>query len=228
MTNLKTDLNLNWDWHSHLSVLKFFLHEYEIGLTVEHGTGLHSTPIIKKYSKEYCGLEENEMFMVEMILKGTYNGEDVHKLDTPEGIELFTKYSDFTEDQKKQLDEIYESTYEIIDLVYGDVKGLRLLFIDGYAGTRTTFFEKMHEMFDIIIIHDTEPGSYKDEYQYTFKQDKYKKLYDIFSVTTPVPYTSFLIKKSIPIQLDVLREYMDDYCDLLEWEHDKMQIISEL
>ena len=219
------DMNFNWDWHSHLSVLKFFVNEYEICDCVEHGTGIHSTPLLKSGCENYYGLEENEMFMQEMIDTGVYLESDVELLNTPDGVEIFTRYSDFTDHQQFELNQIYSKKRTDIGYDMTACGGFKLLFVDGYAGTRNAFFEKVYDLFDIIILHDTEPGSYETEYQYTFKSEKYKELFNIYSVTTPVPYTSFMVRKNIPINTDVLRRYMDEYCDMLEWEHEKMDIL---
>jgi len=218
-------MNLNWDWASHLPVLKFFVNEYDIAFAVEHGTGIHSTPILLQTTRNYIGYEENETFQNEMIADGLYSDHDVLKLEVPEGVEMATRYSDYTDKQKKELEKYYNHIRSELNWSFGDIHGFRLLFIDGFLGTRNSFFNKMYDLFDIIIIHDTEPGSYENEYQYTFKSDKFKELFNIYSVTTPVPYTSLMIRKYLPIDFDILRKYMNEYCDMLEWEHDQMDIL---
>lgn len=219
------DINMNWDWSSHLPVLKYFINEYQICECVEHGTGLHSTPLLKSGCEKYYGLEENEAFYHEMINGNVYTESDVELLKVPDGIEIFTKYSDFSIEQQVELSDIYKKKRSEIGYDLSACGGFKLLFIDGFAGTRNAFFENVYDLFDIIILHDTEPGSYENEYQYTFKSDKYKDLFNIFSVTTPVPYTSFLVRKNIPVNEELLRMYMDDYCNMLGWEHDKMEIL---
>lgn len=217
------EYNKGWDWQSHESVIKFFTEVYDIEYIVEQGTGLHSTPILKRGCKSYYGFEEDGEFRRKMIDEGVYDMEDVIHLPLPDGVTIFTKYNELTDEQKQQIETDYiDIRYSVLE-GFGD-DGYRLLFIDGFSCSRNVCLNMLYDKFDFIIIHDTEPND-ANQYEYEFS-DSLKETYNYYQVTTPVPYTGILVKKGIDIDLNLLREYMNDYCDTLGWDFDQMQILT--
>lgn len=217
------DINTHWDWFSHLPVLKYFIEKHDIELAIEQGSGMYSTPLLKK-AKIYKGYEESPEFRNKMIADGIYADIDVELIPMPSTIKLFTKFSELGDLERQILINNYENLYHNIAHNYSQVEGLKLLFIDGFSCSRQIALDSLKVFFDIIVIHDTDTNSY-DHYEYNFKDDHYVDTnYDVMTVTTPGPYTTFMVRNGTKVDIEKLRLYMDEFCDLMGLEHDKMEI----
>lgn len=222
------ELNSDWAWGSHLPILKYFTREYDIDIIMEHGSGIHSTPILASGCKQYYGFEENEDFYDQMIAEKVYTSNQVSLFRLPENIDISTIQQNVDMDDYLQMDnDILSLAKEfVIENRIFKADGLKLLFVDGYTCSRNLWIKHFKEYFDIIIIHDTEPNSY-NHYQYTFKDGEYVKEFKIYTVTSPTPYTSILIRKDIGINFDRLRLYLDEYCESQGWDYSEIDIIIE-
>jgi len=218
------EINDSWDWHSHLSVLNFFVNEYDIAYCVEHGTGIHSTPLLIRGSRNYAGYEEAPEWRLKMIEEGIYPEQSVSDLETPTGMTIFERYSDLSDGDKIKMASIYADLFIEVQTKMLNENGFKLLFVDGFTASRNVCINALYPLFDIIVIHDTEPGSEKKQYEYNFC-DEINENFTYLKVTTPVPYTGVLVRNNITVDFDKLRTYMDEYCDMLGWDYNKMDIL---
>ena len=214
-----THLNYGWDWTTHLPVIKFLVEEYEIEYTLEHGSGIHSTPVLKAGSKKYLGLEEDHDFRNAMIADGVYKATDVDVLKTCSGLQIHQIYSELSGAQKHELDNIYSKLHNRTHRV----DGFSLLFVDGFTATRNVCINKLFDLFDFIVYHDTEPAS-KDHYGYDFCTPILEQFKN-YIITTPFSHTGLLVRKEYEINLYDFRKYINQYCIEMELDEDEMDIL---
>lgn len=222
------ELNTEWAWGSHLPILKYFTREYDIDIIMEHGSGIYSTPTLITGCKQYYGFEENEEFYNQMIAENIYTKDKVSLFRLPERIDISTIQ------KTADIDDYFQMDSDILSLAkrfaiennISQNNELKLLFVDGYTCSRNLWIKHFKEYFDIIIIHDTEPNSY-NHYEYSFKNGVCTKEFNIYTVTSPTPYTSILIRKDIGMNFDRLRLYLDEYCESQLWDYDEIDIIKE-
>ncbi len=218
------ELIKGWDWSTHTSAIKYVLDKYEIGKIVEHGSGVHSTPLFVESGINYQGYEEDALFRLQMIEEGVYNDTQVELMPMPNDVNIMQMFSELTDTQIEQIIFEYDKLYYQMQGEFLYIDKLKLLFVDGYTATRNLCINMWNTLFDIVIVHDTEPNSW-EHYQYNFRNEYFKEHFNIISITTPVPYTSILIRKELDIDYDLIRKYMNEYCDLQGWSYDKMDII---
>lgn len=218
------ELMEGWSWGSHTPVIKYVLAKYDIGKIVEQGTGVHSTPLFLESGIKYQGYEEDALFRLQMIEEGVYSGEQVSLLTLPNGVNIMQMFSELSDTQVEQIIFEYDKVYYEMQQEFKQIGGLKLLFVDGYTATRNLCINMLNTLFDIVIVHDTEPNSW-EHYQYNFRNEYFKEHFNIISVTTPVPYTTMLIRKGLDIDYDLIRKYMNEYCDMNGWTYDQMDII---
>jgi hypothetical protein len=222
------ELNTGIDWASHDAIIKFFTGEYLISMTLEHGTGMHSTPRLIHGSEHYIGYEENRDFMQQMIDDGIYTESDVHYLELPESVGLATKFSELNDTDKRTIINTYKLINDMVgDLeLYKNAEGYNLLFVDGFTATRNVAINYLYHYFDIILYHDCEPLNGKESYEYDFEKEIVDR-FDHYVVEMPFPHTGILIRKGISFDTDVLKEYLNDYCDTLGWDYEDVNIIKQ-
>ena len=218
------ELMKNWDWSTHTPAIKYVLDKYDIGMILEHGSGVHSTPLFIESGINYQGYEEDALFRLQMIEEGVYNDTQVEVMPMPKDVNIMQMFSELTDTQIEEIIFEYDKLYYEMQGEFLYIDKLKLLFVDGYTATRNLCINMWNTLFDIVIVHDTEPNSW-EHYQYNFRNEYFKEHFNVISITTPVPYTSILIRKELDIDYDLIRKYMNEYCDLNGWSYDKMDII---
>ena len=208
MTN---ELKTTYDWYTHTPILQYFINEFAIEYSVEHGTGRYSTPIMIK-AKQYQGFEESDEFRQQMIDEGVYTAENVSILDVPLDVDIATRFIDLTDAQTGDLAQIYYNMYFGLKNELDGLEGLKMLFVDGYTCSRFTAINSLYDLFDIIVYHDCEPNSF-EHYGYANILPIVKELYNGYKLATPTSYTGFFVKKGIGVDFTRLREYIDVFCE---------------
>lgn len=217
------EIKYNWEYSSHSPILKYFVNELPIAIAVEHGIGLYSTPFLK-FAENYKGFEESDDFRNYMVAQGVCTDNNVRKLQVPQGVELFTTYDALSDEQRYELSTIYYYVRGTLETELSRLKGLKLLLVDGYACSRRMWLGAIAKMFDIVIIHDTEEGSY-EYYNYDFKENERFDLWMRYTAITPVTHTTILARPAVDINLLKMKEYLNDYADFVGLQHSDMDII---
>jgi len=201
--NIITD----YEWRTHLPLLRYFIGEYSIKRIVEHGIGLHSTELFLSSSNGkdivYHAYEEN-VEMIDFISKRfNVSSNTISKLEIPaSNITSITKHRELSPSSKELLGKIHDELRNNIGLF----DGLSLLLVDGYTCSRTSVINKLYDLFDIIIYHDAEPDA-TSWYEYYFEKGLLEN-YDHYKLTTFFPWTGFFLKKDFPLKIGILNNYI--------------------
>ncbi len=182
------------------------------------------SPVASQYSSMYrlsISSLKSIPFLQEMILYGIVTLSSIKLMPKIRTMNPGTRHHDLHTDQKEELWEIYNDFRSVLN-----TKGkFALLFVDGFTASRNLCINMWYDKFDIVVYHDCEPNSV-DFYEYKFKKELTDN-YDHYKVTTPVSWTGFFVKKGILVDADVLRRYIDEYCDATGLQRTDMDIIKQ-
>ena len=184
------NISSNWDWKTHQPLIRTILKNYNPEYILEIGVGNFSTPLfIEEYKpKNYCGIENDFAWFSSFKEKYPNNIFLFHEI---KNTNLATKVFELNDDQKLSIVDYYK---KLRSSITANTDNTKLLFVDNFSCARTFAVNNLFDLFDIVIIHDTEPAAYP-WYSYYFDNtllDQYKKI----DYQTPISWATAFIKKS--------------------------------
>lgn len=222
---MNNELRTTYDWYTHLPIIQYFIDNFDIEYAVEHGSGTFSTPILMK-AKHYQGFEEDEQFRQSMINEGIYTSENVSQIDIPDGVDIATTFMALSASQTGDLAQIYYNLYFGIKNELEGLNGLKMLFVDGFTCSRFTAINQLYDLFDIIVYHDCEPNSF-EHYGYQHILPIISKYFNGYKLATPSSYTGFFVRKGVNVDMNLLREYIDLFCEKEEFDYNDMYLLID-
>jgi hypothetical protein len=182
--------DLHWSWQTHQPLIRTILSNYKPEYILEIGIGLFSTPLfVEEYSsKKYLGIDNDfEWFS---MFKEKYPNSDFifHEI---QNTVIGTKVYELQEYQKASIIDYYQ---KLRSKIISENYERKLLFVDNYTCARTFAINNLHDLFDIVILHDTEPAAYS-WYSYYFDNNLINNYVKV-NYETGISWTTAFIKKS--------------------------------
>ena len=141
----------NLKWGSHIPLNKAIIKTFpDIGV-MELGAGLYSTKMFFEETNHTVSIESNREWIDNVLNDGVYE-DDNHKI-------IHHKLpADVTHHNTP--DQIDKSVFDdAINFYTSNMNNnLNFLFVDCYVGLRLNALRGLHELFDIVVYHDAEPG----------------------------------------------------------------------
>ena len=164
---------LHWSWKTHQPLIRTILKNYDPDFVLELGLGIFSTPLFLHNPKiNYLGIDNDKEWLAEIMQQHPANRFFYHEI---EGVELGTKVHQLNDAQKSSIQSYYSLLREEIQKSRATIN---LLFVDNHTCARTYAINGLFDLFDIVMLHDTEPQAYP-WYSYVFSEkltNNYKKI----------------------------------------------------
>lgn len=187
-------------WGSHIPLNKAILDTFKITGVMELGSGLYSTSMFFKNSKNVISVETDQKWIekVKEEIKETKNKRIVFQ-PTPKGITRSTRRNALTESQ------LAEARAFWLDL---KTPKMNFLFIDCISSLRYEALIGIADQFDVVTFHDYQmaPGLPGIANHYNGQPFVPPETHKMFIDATYVTRTGLLIKNELCSNIDALRE----------------------
>jgi hypothetical protein len=182
-------------WGSHIPPLTAVLRTLKPDLTVECGTGLYSTPIILRYSKQTIHIEHDSVWLDKV--KAVCGNRD-------SATWYFRRFNAFN---STSIDELPKGEFDEMMNYYLGISAMfvagriDLLFVDTFRPCRVPALTHLGPKAKMIILHDMEKDSPR-YYKYDMVEDMLKRDFYVYHYRPlgeinghTIPWTDFYVRK---------------------------------
>jgi hypothetical protein len=206
----------DWSWATHQPLIQMVRKLHNPTQVLESGIGLYSTPLLKDIP-DYLGIENDPEWI--LTVKGEYPKLNILYHDLGD-IQKADRYRNLNTLQKSKIFLFY------LRLRITPSEN-NLLFVDGYACTRSALMNFFKSKFDLIIFHDVNPGAYQSAYEYN-RVNNYG--FSVYFLKSGSSWTGFMVKKEkdkgFYLYQDTLQPFIKEFEENWQLKTSSMSLIQ--
>lgn len=216
----------DYEWSTHVPLLKTVVAALNPKLIVELGTGLYSSPVFLNSQAEKLFFIDNDKEWLNHV-KENNNFDARCSLifhDLGSDIKLRTFLRELAPEQKNKIIDYYK---DLSVTIGNEPMEPKMLFVDHFTCARTLSINTLFDKFDIIGFHDCQPRGIS-WYEYYFNEELHKN-YNLFFLTSPTSWTGCFIKKSFDIESTLktnIIPFVEAYCKEYNLDSSTMNLIN--